>query len=150
MRIITRNSDNVVVMFSDNGKPEFDEATQKGYDLSPDQELLFIQASRQANGGVTFDGTNFDLLPAPPPPPPVASASPAQFRRELRRLNKLDAVKALIATQDEETQEDFEYATEFRSDSPKLLALAAAPGIDMTPQDVFDALTRAAQINIGV
>lgn len=83
------------------------------------------------------------------PPKPIAIASPAQFRAELRAMGKLTAVKALIALQDEQTQDDFEYATEFRSNSPKLLALAAHPTIGMSEQDVFDALTRAAARDIG-
>lgn len=149
MRIITRNSDNVVVMFSDGGKPSPDE-TQTAHDLSDDQRITFITMSQQAGGDVTFDGTGFDRLPAPPPPPPVAVASPAQFREELMDMGKLDAVKALIEQQDAKTQSRFEYATEFRSNSPLLLALAAHPTIGMTEQDVFDALTRAAARDIGV
>lgn len=100
-------------------------------------------------GWLWDNGSAVDPNPAAPPPPPVISASPAQFRKELRAMNKLDAVKALIALQDEETQDDFEYATEFRSNSPKLLALAAHPSIGMSEQDVYDALKRAAARNIG-
>ena len=83
------------------------------------------------------------------PPKPVVSVSPAQFREELMDMNKLDAVKALIAQQDAKTQSRFEYATEFRSDSPLLLALASDPSIGMSEQDVFDALSRAAARDIG-
>ena len=85
-----------------------------------------------------------------PPPPVVASASPAQFREELMDMGKLQAVKDLIALQDERTQSRFEYATEFKSNSPLLLALAAHPTIGMSEQDVYDALVRAAARDIGV
>lgn len=148
MRIVTRNDDNVVVMYSENGKPEA-AANQTAYDLTPLQAEAFASMVAQPNGGLTFDGTTFAALPAPPPPVPVVSASPAQFRKELRAMGKLTAVLTLIEQQDPATQDDFEYATEFRSNSPKLLALAAHPSIDMSEQDVFDALTRAAARDIG-
>lgn len=149
MRIITRNSDNVVVMFSDEGQPSA-AADQTARDLTDGQREEFISLSRQANGGITFDGTTFAALPVPAPPPPVASASPAQFREELMDMGKMDAVEALMAQQDARTRSRFEYATEFRSNSPLLLALAAHPSIGMSEQDVFDALTRAAARDIGV
>lgn len=110
-------------------------------------------AYRSDEGGIGWgwvNGKPVDLRPPPPPaPPPVAVASPAQFREELMDMNKLDAVQALIAQQDAKTQSRFEYATEFRSNSPLLLALAAHPTIGMSEQDVFDALTRAAARDIG-
>lgn len=96
-----------------------------------------------------MDDTSPDFPAWAKPALPVASASPAQFRAELRAMGKLAAVKTLIAQQDEQTQDDFEYATEFRSTSPKLLALAAHPTVGLSEQDVFDALTRAAARDIG-
>lgn len=148
MRIITRNSDNVVVIYSAEGSPSADDG-HVAYDLTDEQAASFDAMLSQPNGGITFDGTTFASLPAPAPPKPVVGASPAQFREELRDMGKLDAVKALIAQQDERTQDRFEYATEFRSDSPLLLALASDPSIGMSEQDVFDALTRAAARDIG-
>lgn len=149
MRIVTRNGDNIVVMYSENGRPD-PETDQTAHDLTDQQVEAFLTLLAQPHGGIQFDGEVFATLPAPAPPAPVAVASPAQFREELRDMNKLDAVKALIAQQDERTQDRFEYATEFRSNSPLLLALAAHPTVGMTEQDVFDALTRAAARDIGV
>ena len=101
-------------------------------------------------GWKLVNGVLVDPTPVPPPAPPaVVSATPAQFRQELAAMGKLTAVETLIAAQDTNTQIAFEYATEFRSDSPKLLALAAHPTINMSAQDVYDALTRASAINIG-
>lgn len=148
MRIVTRNADNVVVMYSDGGKPEA-AADQTAHDLTEAQAEAFRAVLAQPNGGVTFDGTAIIALPAPPPPKPVVSASPAQFREELMDMGKMDAVQALIAQQDAKTQSRFEYATEFRSDSPLLLTLAAHPSIGMSEQDVFDAIARASSRDIG-
>ena len=69
MNIIVRNSDKLVVMFSEDGKPEASDA-QTAIDLSDDQADAFRAALSQPNGGVTFDGTAFTALPEPPPPPP--------------------------------------------------------------------------------
>jgi len=80
---------------------------------------------------------------------PVVSATPAQFRTELALMKKLDAVEALIAQLDQPTQIAFEYATEFKSDSPKLLMLAAHPTVGLSEDDVYGALVRASGINIG-
>lgn len=148
MRIVTRDGDNVIVMYSAEGAPEAD-AGQVAHDLSDKQAEEFFLLRKKPNGGITFDGETFGSLP-PLAPVVVVSASPAQFREELMDMGKLDAVKELIAQQDERTQSRFEYATEFKSNSPLLLALAAHPSIGMTEQDVYEALTRAAARDIGV
>lgn len=69
MRIIVRNDDNAVLMYSEDGKPEADD-TQTAIDLSDDQADALRAVLSQPNGGVTFDGTTFTALPEPPPPPP--------------------------------------------------------------------------------
>jgi hypothetical protein len=103
-------------------------------------------------GWKLVNGVLVDPTPPVPSAPPVsvASATPAQFRLELEDLGKLDAVEALIAAQVREIQIRYEYATEFRSDSPLLLLLASHVTINMTEQEVYDALLRASQRNIGV
>lgn len=131
-----------------NGEPEPPEGG-RNVTLTPEQEAAFLALRSMPHDGIVFDGESFLALPAPPPPVPVVSASPAQFREELRDMGKLDAVKALIDQQDERTQDRFEYATEFRSDSPLLLTLAAHPSIGMSEQDVFDAIARASSRDIG-
>lgn len=146
MNIVT-DSNGLIVSVS-SGRPTPPPGGQL-HELTDEQEAARAAAFAQPNSGVTFDGTTFTALPAIVVKP-VVSASPAQFRRELRDLGKLDAVKALVATLDAATQDDFEYATEFRSDSPKLLALAAHPSIGLSEDDVYAALQRAAARNIGV
>ena len=147
MNIVT-DSSGLIIMVSD-GQPEPPDGGHF-YRLTEDQKIACQAAFAQRGGGVSFDGKTFTVLPAPAPPVPVVSASPAQFREELMEMGKLDAVMTLIEQQDAKTQSRFEYATEFRSNSPLLLALAAHPSIGMTEQDVIDALTRAAARDIGV
>lgn len=149
MRIITRNDDNVVVMFSDGGKPEAD-GTQTAHDLNDAQRESFIELSSQPNGGVTFDGTTFGSLPAPAPPPPRAVCSKWQFRKELRTRNLLQPVLDLIAQQDEEVKEAFDFASEYWSDNPMLLQMAAALSPPLSPQEVYDMVVAASQRVVGV
>ena len=52
-----------------------------------------------------------------------------QFRKALRQLGKIDAVKAYVETADEETQEAWEYATEFRRLDPFIVQGMAALGV---------------------
>lgn len=147
MNIVTDNTG--LIISTSTGRPTPPDGGAL-YELTDAQEAAWRTVAAQPNGGITFDGESFSALPAPPPPVPVVSASPAQFREELMEMGKMDAVQALIAQQDAKTQSRFEYATEFRSNSPLLLALAAHPTIGMTEQDVIDALTRAAARDIGV
>ena len=52
-----------------------------------------------------------------------------QFRKALRQLGKMDAVKAYVETADEETQEAWEYATEFKRLDPFITTGMAALGV---------------------
>ena len=62
-----------------------------------------------------------------------------QFRKALRQLGKMDAVKAYVETADEETQEAWEYATEFRRLDPFIVQGMAALGVsDEEVDDVFE------------
>ena len=146
MNIVT-DSTGLIVMVS-TGEPTPPEGGAL-YVLTDEQEAAREAAFAQPSGGVRFDGETFTVLPAPPPAAPVVSASPAQFRIELALMDKLDAVEALIAQLDRPTQIAFEFATEFRSDSPKLLALAAHPTVGLSEAEVYAALQRATQHNIG-
>ena len=62
-----------------------------------------------------------------------------QFRKALRQLGKMDAVKAYVETADEETQEAWEYATEFKRLDPFIVQGMAALGVsDEEVDDVFE------------
>ena len=52
-----------------------------------------------------------------------------QFRKALRALGKMEAVKAYVEQADEETQEAWEYATEFRRLNPFIVTGMAALGV---------------------
>ena len=52
-----------------------------------------------------------------------------QFRKALRQLGKMDAVKAYVETADEETQEAWEYATSFMRLDPFIVGGMAALGV---------------------
>lgn len=149
MRIITRNSDNLVVMFSNDGKPEA-AADQTAHDLTDQQAESVALAISQPNGGVTFDGESFAVLPAPAPPKPRAMCSAWQFRKEARVRGIKADVDALIAQQDEETKEAFEYATEYWSDNPMLLALAAQLPTPLTEEQVYEMVVAASARVVGV
>ena len=146
MNIVT-DSTGLIVMISD-GQPTPPSGGTL-YELTDAQEAERAAAFAVPNSGVMFDGSTFTIVP-PLVNKPVVSATPAQFRLELADLGKLDAVEALIAAQVKEIQIRYEYATEFRSDSPLLLLLASHATINMTEQEVYDALLRASQRNIGV
>lgn len=69
MNIIVRNSDNIVIMFS-NGTPEPGDGCRLVM-LDDVQQTEFEALMDQSNGGVTFDGEIFTALPPPPPPAPL-------------------------------------------------------------------------------
>ena len=59
-----------------------------------------------------------------------------QFRKALRQLGKMDAVKAYVEQADEETQEAWEYATEFKRLDPFITQGMAALGVSDAEVDV--------------
>ena len=62
-----------------------------------------------------------------------------QFRKALRQIGKMDAVKAYVETADEETQEAWEYATEFKRLNPFIVGGMAALGVSDAEVDaVFE------------
>lgn len=148
MRIVIRNSDNVIVMFSEDGKPEASD-TQTAIDLSDDQADAFRAALSQPNGGVTFDGESFVALPATAPPKPRAMCSAWQFRKELRERNMLEDVIQLVANSGVDAQEAFDYASEFWSDNPMLLGLAASLPTPLTESEVYDMIVSASKRVVG-
>jgi hypothetical protein len=85
----------------------------------------------------------FGFFPVLAPVVP-ATVTQLQFRRALRLAGIKATVDAFIAAQDEETVEAWEYASEFRRDSPLLNAAAGALYGDDGPAQL-DALFLAAQ-----
>lgn len=148
MRIITNNGDNVVVMYSANGQPEA-AADQTPHDLTEAQAESFLALLAQPNGGVTFDGELFAALPAPAPPKPRAMCSAWQFRKELRERNMLEDVIQLVANSGVDAQEAFDYASEFWSDNPMLLGLAASLPTPLTESEVYDMIVSASKRVVG-
>lgn len=149
MKIIVRTIDNIITMYSPDGNPTPPEGCVS-YTLTPEQEAEFNAIVQEPNGGVMFDGATFGKIAPPPAPPPRASCSPWQFRAELRSRNMLDEVEALVAAQDIDTQEAFKYASEYWSDNPLLLALAAQLSTPLTAEDVLVMITRASKRVVGV
>lgn len=71
MRIVVRNTDNVITMYS-NGYPEPGDGCRL-VNLSDVQWAECDRLLTQPNGGVTFDGNTFSALPPPPPPLPLTA-----------------------------------------------------------------------------
>lgn len=64
-----------------------------------------------------------------PHSPRSATCSPWQMRKALNQLGLRDAVEAAVSTSTDQTLRDgWEFATEFRSDDPFVIAMGAALG----------------------
>lgn len=63
-------------------------------------------------------------------------ATPFQFRKALNASGLRSAVEAYIAGADQDIKDGYEFATEFRSDDPMVLAAAAAVG--KTPDEAYE------------
>lgn len=85
-----------------------------------------------------------EWIPLPVEPAPVARVTPRQARLALKSAGLLTAVTDWIALADEETQIDWEYATEIRRDWPPIAACATALGLTETQLD--DLFTLAAAL----
>lgn len=70
--------------------------------------------------------------------------SPLQIRRALRQVGLYTSVMAYVGTQDEDTQDAWEYAVEIRRDDA--LINTAATGLGVTPADVDDLFRLAATL----
>lgn len=76
-------------------------------------------------------------LAASTAPPVPYSVTPRQVRLLLLRKGLLPSVTALIATQSQEAQIAWEYATEFKRDDPLLLGVAQALNLTSAQLDEF-------------
>lgn len=90
--------------------------------LSPESLAdLSAALSPEACEELGYTGVGFLWVDPPPPPPVVPEAvKQLQFRRSLRHAGLYAQVMGYVASQDDETQEAFQYASEIRRDSPLL------------------------------
>lgn len=65
-------------------------------------------------------------LPADIPPIVVHPVGPLQMRKALRQLGLKTTVDAIVASQSEEVQEAWEYATEIKRDDPFVTSIGVA------------------------
>ena len=79
-----------------------------------------------------------EWMPLPVEPAPIAVVTPRQARLALKSAGLLTAVTDWVATADQETQIDWEFATEIRRDWPPIAACATALGLtDAQLDDLF-------------
>lgn len=90
--------------------------------------------------GSTYDGVNFNAPVAVVPVP--ESVTPLQMRKALRAIGLKPLVDQFIQTLNEETVEEWEYATSVVRGNPTI-AMAAA-GLGMTEEQVDDLFRLAA------
>ena len=110
------------------------------------------EAFAQSQGWIITDDAQIGwsyadgVFTAPPPQPePVpASASPLQIRKALRQMGLKASIDAYIATQDDETQESWEYAVQIDRDNP--LIAAAADELEKTEAEIDDLFRLAATL----
>lgn len=76
--------------------------------------------------------------------PVPASVSPLQIRKALRQMELKAPIDDYIATQDEETQEAWEYAVQIDRDNPEIAAAAAE--LDKSEADIDDLFRLAATL----
>lgn len=76
--------------------------------------------------------------------PAVSVCTPWQFRKAVNALGLRGQIEAYVAAQDKTAQDGFEYATEFKSDDP--LLLAALPHLGMTPAQLYTILLDAGRL----
>jgi hypothetical protein len=100
--------------------------------------MAWVGCSSEVQPGWTYDdGDFFPPSPEPESAPVIMSVGPLQLRRALRGVGMYAAVIAYVEAADEEIQEAWEYATEYRRDDPLFPIVQAA--LELTDEDV-DAL----------
>lgn len=81
-----------------------------------------------------------DTLPAVATIKYGISISPAQFRLALTRAGLRDQVEAIVATQNQDVKDWYEYANSFESDNALVLKMAAGIGKSAAEVDALFAL----------
>lgn len=103
---------------------------------------LLCVPTDSAGPGWMWDGNSFH---EGVPDSPVASVSPVQIRRALRRSGLYEAVAGFVAAADPDVQDAWEYATEIDRHNPLIAAAAAALGKTDTEIDELFRLAASLQ-----
>lgn len=74
------------------------------------------------------------------------SVTPRQVRLLLLQQGLLSQVEAMIAASDQATKITWEFASEFRRDDPLLLALAASPQLNLSPEQIDQFFIAASEL----
>lgn len=80
-----------------------------------------------------------ELKPSPPQTvdPIPQSVSPRQIRQAMTKVGMRAAVEGAVAAADQDTRDWYEFATEFRRDSPVVAMLAATLGVTDSQLDAL-------------
>jgi hypothetical protein len=89
----------------------------------------YVNYTKWLEEGNTPDPIDPEIITVP------SSVAPLQARIALLKAGKLAQVEAIIAQSDETTKLAWEYATEFTRNSPIVLGLGAAIGLDSKALD---------------
>ncbi len=91
--------------------------------------LLWVACAENTQIGDQWDGNTFTRpVLADPLPMVPQSVTPWQIRKALNQTGLRSAVEAAVAAGDQDTQDAWAFATEFRRDHPLVTALGAALG----------------------
>ena len=99
------------------------------FPVHPSMQWLDCPAEVQPGWAYANDQFIPPIKETMPDPRIIMTCGALQFRKALRQLGKMDAVKAYVEQADEETQEAWEYATEFRRLDPFIVQGMAALGV---------------------
>jgi hypothetical protein len=105
--------------------------------------MQWITCPDEVVAGYTYENGVFTApVVEPEPAPVIMSVGPLQLRRALREVGMYAAVVAYVEAADEEIQEAWEYATEYRRDDPLFPVVQTA--MELTDEDVDNLFALAA------
>ena len=105
------------------------------------QSMQWVNSPAEVQPGWSYSDGQFihPIEETTPDPRTIMTCGALQFRKALRQLGKMDAVKSYVEQADEETQEAWEYATEFKRLDPFIVGGMAALGVSDAEVDaVFE------------
>lgn len=104
--------------------------------------MHWVQCDASVVCGDHYDGEGFSP-PSQPQAPPVMTVTARQIRLAMNALGIRAQVEAAVAAADQNTRDEWEYATEIRRDWPAFVAMAAALGKTDAEIDALFNLARA-------